>query len=157
MMAEIPGVNGVRPLFRSLSIAASGLTAQRTRMDVIASNIANAETTSTTEGGPYRRKTVSFAAVEQSMPMRTEASGPVGPFQYEGAGVQVTGIAESSDGGQLVYDPGHPDADDKGYVRMPDVSITNEMVDMVDARRSYEANATVFQALKAMLKRATEI
>jgi flagellar basal-body rod protein FlgC len=155
-MRELPPI-GMRPLFRSLAIAASGLTAQRTRMDVIASNIANAETTRSAAGGPYRRQVVNMAAVEQGNTVPVEPSGPVQQFEYEAAGVLVTGVSESTQPGQLVYDPAHPDADDKGYVRMPDVDLTTELVDMVDARRSYEANATVFQALKSMLKRATEI
>ena len=184
----------VRPMFRSLSIAASGLSAQRQRLETIASNLANAETTRTEDGTPYRRK----VAVMQSATAETQLFGattppgmagtlgnPVAPFGTEafrvpgmagsaargdsGAieiplhtddglhGVRVAGIAEDATEGPLVYDPGHPDADGNGYVRYPNVRVTDEMIDMLDARRIYEANATVFQSAKAMLKKALDI
>jgi flagellar basal-body rod protein FlgC len=127
-----------RPMFGTLSISASGLSAQRFRMDTIATNIANAETTHTADGGPYRRRTVEMQAAD-------------------GAGVQVTGVSEDATAGPLVYDPGHPDANADGYVRYPNVSVTDEMVGLMDARRMYEANATVFQATKSMLKAAIDI
>jgi flagellar basal-body rod protein FlgC len=127
-----------RPMFGTLAISASGLSAQRFRMDTIATNIANAETTHTVEGGPYRRRTVEM-----------QAAG--------GAGVQVTGVSEDATAGPLVYDPAHPDANADGYVRYPNVSVTDEMVGLMDARRMYEANATVFQATKSMLKAAIDI
>jgi flagellar basal-body rod protein FlgC len=158
----------VRPLFRSLGISASGLEAQRKRIDVIATNIANAETTRTAEGGPYRRRQVMLESqaydpqgglVEAGrlIPTGEEAGElPLPTLDGEG-GVAVTGVFESASEGALVYDPGHPDADENGYVRMPNVSITDEMVDLMDARRMYEANATVFQAMKAMLQRALQI
>jgi flagellar basal-body rod protein FlgC len=128
----------IRPMFGTLAVSASGLSAQRFRMDTIATNIANAETTHTVEGGPYRRRTVEMAPAE-------------------GAGVQVTGVAEDATAGPVVYDPGHPDANADGYVRYPNVSVTDEMVGLMDARRMYEANATVFQATKSMLKAAIDI
>ena len=109
-------------------------------MDTIATNIANAETTHTTEGGPYRRRTVEMQKADGS-----------------NAGVEVTGISEDATLGPLVYDPGHPDANADGYVRYPNVSVTDEMVGLMDARRMYEANATVFQATKSMLKAAIDI
>lgn len=148
---------GVRPLFRSLAIAASGLSAQRARMDAIASNIANAETIKAAGGQPYRRKVVQLAAVEQGSMAVAEPAGPFQQATMEGAGVRVLGVTEAQTQGEMIYDPGNPEADAAGYVRMPNVNITNEIVDLVDARRSFEANATVFQALKSMLKRATEI
>lgn len=158
----------VRPMFRSLSISASGLTAQRQRIDAIAHNIANAETTRTAEGGPYRRRMVQME--EQGFmpePALLEAGElwptgqpagelPIPPFEMEG-GVRVGGVAEDATEGQLVYDPAHPDADVNGYVRMPNVDLTQEIVDMMDARRMYEANATAFQAIKNMLQRAAQI
>jgi flagellar basal-body rod protein FlgC len=127
-----------RPMFGTLAVSATGLSAQRFRMDTIATNVANAETTHTAEGGPYRRRTVEMQPAA-------------------GAGVEVTGVAEDATAGPLVYDPGHPDANADGYVRYPNVSVTDEMVGLMDARRMYEANATVFQATKSMLKAAIDI
>lgn len=129
-----------RRLFKTLGVAASGLTAQRLRMDTIAMNVANAETTRTEAGGPYRRRVVEMGASDAP-----------------GSGVQVTGIVEDASEGPLVYEPGHPDANADGYVRYPNVRITDEMIDLMDARRLFEANATVFQAAKAMLRRAIDI
>lgn len=158
----------IRPLFRSLGIAASGLSAQRTRIDVIGTNIANAETTRTAEGGPYRRRMVALEALAQQPEGGVVDAGriiptgepagelPMPTLNGEG-GVEVAGVFESTTEGPLVYDPGHPDADDKGYVRLPNVNITDELVDLMDARRMYEANATVFQAMKNMLQRAVQI
>ncbi|MBA4070793.1 MAG: flagellar basal body rod protein FlgC [Gemmatimonas sp.] len=129
-----------RRLFKTLGIAASGLTAQRLRMDTIALNLANAETTRTEAGGPYRRRVVEMEAGDAP-----------------GSGVQVTGIAEDPSEGPVVYEPGHPDANADGYVRYPNVRITDEMMDLMDARHLFEANVTVFQAAKAMLRRAIDI
>ncbi len=127
-----------RPMFGTLAVSASGLSAQRFRMDTIATNIANAETTHTVEGGPYRHRTVEMQAAD-------------------GGGVQVTGGSEDATPGPVVYDPSHPDANADGYVRYPNVSVTDEMVGLMDSRRMYEANATVFQATKSMLKAAIDI
>jgi flagellar basal-body rod protein FlgC len=161
----------VRPMFRTLSIASSGLSAQRVRMETIASNIANAETTHTEAGGPYKRKVVEL----QGAPMKSfvdtfaAAAGiapavpasPASPFgevpDDHNAGVTVKSIGEDMSDGPLVYDPSHPDADDTGYVRYPNVRVTDEIVDLMDARRNYEANATVFQSAKAMLRNALDI
>lgn len=170
-----PAVPQVRPLFRSLGIAASGLSAQRARMDVIAMNIANAGATSTPEGGAYRRKVVQLAEsamAEGGAGASPGGAGAVGAMQLAGeapaemsmeapegpgGGVMVAGVVEDTTPGQLVYDPGHPDANADGYVMLSNVNVTDEMIDMLDARRSYEANATVFQALKSMLRRAAQI
>ena len=145
---------GIRKPMRSLAIAASGLSAQRARLDVIAENIANAEVTRGVDGTPYRRKVVELRAA-------ASPHSPIGDFASAQArqhgGVEVVGISEDNSGGQLVYDPGHPDADESGYVTMPNVSITNEMVDMMQTRRLFEANASVFQAIKSMLRSATQL
>ncbi|MEP6622125.1 MAG: flagellar basal body rod protein FlgC [bacterium] len=168
-----------RPLFRVLAIAAGGLTAQRARMEVAAQNIANAETTRTPEGGPYRRKTVQLEAVADGTTLHATdiaslmntaiggaafglgAAAPVSDVvtgdPADAGGVRIAGISEDPSQGNLVYDPGHPDANGDGYVRMPNVRITDEMMDMMDARRVYDANATVFQAAKAMLRRALDL
>jgi flagellar basal-body rod protein FlgC len=158
----------VRPFFRSLGIASSGLSAQRQRIDTIVANIANAQTTRTEEGGPYRRKVVELAAQQFGPDGGLVEAGriiPSGEYAGElplpgvtsGEGVQVLGVAQDTSEGPLVYDPGHPDADGNGYVRMPNVSLTQETVDLMEARRMYEANATAFQAIKNMLMRAAQI
>lgn len=167
--------NLVRPMFRSLAIAASGLSAQRQRMETIAANVANAETTHTEAGGPYKRQVVrmdaqhpdaqSFEAQMQGLhafgvyppmpPIPPETFPP--PDPAVAGGVRVTGIDVDASEGPLVYEPGHPDANAQGYVRYPNVRITDEMIDLMDAKRVYEANATVFQSAKAMLRRAMDI
>ena len=148
----------MKPLFRSLGIAASGLSAQRQRLEVIAGNIANAETTMTPEGGPYRREVVRLTpkftgALEGAALKAGELPSEVG----SGNGVQVAAVEVDMGEGPLVYDPSHPDADETGYVRYPNVRVTDEMVDLMESRRFYEANATVFQAAKTMLRRAIDI
>ena len=166
------GPEGVRGLFRGLAIPASGLSAQRKRMDMIAMNIANAETTRTAEGGPYRRKDMTLSESSGLAPRQPSVtlSGPaslqvpevpeIGSFHSvaENAfGVEAGGVVEDLTEGPLVYEPGHPDADESGYVRYPNVDITREMIDLMDTRRAYEANATVFDAMKSMLRRAIQI
>jgi flagellar basal-body rod protein FlgC len=155
----------VRPMFRTLDIAASGLSAQRQRLETIANNIANAEVTRTEDGGPYQRRVVRMEAKTiPGQPFEISREGvvsrfrlPTGnPVQHMG-GVRVTAVEETVGEGPLVYDPSHPDADGAGYVRMPNVRITDEIVDLMDARRVYEANATVFSATKSMLRSAINI
>src|SRR5690606_1706008 len=155
----------MRPLFRGLAIAASGLSAQRQRIEVAAQNLANAETTRTDEGGPYRRKVVALAP-KVGMPDLTRPVRPGDPWVLPPAvvdpvdtlgGVEVVGVEEDASPGELVYDPGHPDADEAGYVRYPNVRLSEEMVTLMEARRAYEANATVFDAVKSMLRRAAQI
>ncbi|MBI3792864.1 MAG: flagellar basal body rod protein FlgC [Gemmatimonadetes bacterium] len=158
-------------MFRTMGIAASGLSAQRARMEVIAQNIANAETTRTPDGGPYQRKDVvlqaaSPVAFEDAFnkamgvpPVETPLPpAPLGDALADrAAGVQVAGIVTDTTEGPKVYQPGHPDADKDGYVHYPNVRLTDEVVDLMDARRQYEANATVFQAAKQMMRRAIDI
>ncbi len=154
--------------FRSLQIASSGLSAQLQRMEVIATNIANAETTRIGEAGsgPYKRRVVRIE--EMNAQGSAPALPPLPPTQPdEGiaptdptsglAGVQVASVEEDQTPGPLVYDPAHPDADSNGYVRYPNVRVTDEVADLMDARRIYEANATVFQAAKLLLHRALDI
>ncbi|HET9454503.1 MAG TPA: flagellar basal body rod C-terminal domain-containing protein [Gemmatimonadaceae bacterium] len=204
-----------RAMFRTLAVAGSGLSAQRFRLELTAQNIANAETTRTPEGGPYRRRVAELAPAGSpayapgvpplpalvpeggvgapALPGATSAAAAVGmggvydagtpaepdPFprgivtrdgmvafalpsvppigRDDAGGVDVTGVVEDAREGALVYDPGHPDADANGYVRMPNVNVTEEMVTLMEARRLYEANATVFQAGKQMLRRTLDI
>jgi len=134
----------------SMGISASGLTAQRLSMDVISNNIANANTTRTPEGGPYRREMVVLRPTFQT-PSFSDVLGQTlgasgGPA---GTGVQVAGVVQDSSPFKLVYDPTSPDAVN-GYVQMPNVDISTEMVDMVSATRAYEANVTAFDASKQM-------
>ena len=133
--------------YSSFDISASGIYAQRVRMDVVANNIANAETTRTPEGGPYRRQSVSFRAVYQ------DAMGN----RSVPAGVEIDGVQESATEFRIVHDPGHPDADAHGYVRLPNVNVVEEMVDMVSATRAYEANVTAMNATKSMINTAIDI
>ncbi|MFI2856976.1 flagellar basal body rod protein FlgC [Paenibacillus sp. JSM ZJ436] len=143
----------------SFNISASALTAQRFRMDVISSNIANAETTrAKVENGvsvPYRRKTVVMEPMKQSFDAMLQAkmNGSNQPVQ----GVKVSQIREDQAPLKPVYNPGHPDANAEGYVFMPNVDITREMVDLISASRSYEANVTALNATKAMVMKALEI
>lgn len=172
-MAGING-SGPRPLFRSLAIASSGLTAQRVRIETIARNIANAQTTRTADGTPYRRQVVrlveatSFESVLGPMiGPETAAAGQVERLPRAVAmnpdlgdiygGVRVAGIVEDGRSFEPIYDPGHPDADENGYVLMPNVNITVEMTDLMEARRLYEANASVFEAVKSILRQAARL
>ena len=132
-------------LFDGMNIAASGMTAQRLRTDIISSNIANAKTTRTPEGGPYVRKNVILTQ------KTTTHFGDVFNRTLQGVvtGVKVTSVTEDTDTDMnLVYDPSHPDADENGYVLYPNVNVVTEMTDLIDATRSYEANATAFEASK---------
>lgn len=139
--------------FQGLAVASSGLAAQRMRMEITAANLANAETTRTADGGPYQRRIVTM----EPTPSNAVAPQAMGDYAPSVGGVRVTGIATDTTPGPLVYDPTHPDADKAGYVRMPNVDATQELVTMMEARRLYEANATVFSATKAMLRRAIDI
>lgn len=138
-------------IFGSLNISATGLSAERMRMDVISSNLANANTTRTEEGGPYRRKEIIFT------PFAVQLSGAQAKSATRATGVRVAGVVPDQTPLRQIYDPGHPDADDNGYVAMPNVNVVTEMVDMISASRSYEANATAFQTAKTMAQKALEI
>ncbi|MGQ9454283.1 MAG: flagellar basal body rod protein FlgC [Armatimonadota bacterium] len=133
--------------FSSFDISASGIHAQRVRMDVIANNIANAESTRTPTGGPYRRQIVTFRTIYREV---------VGNRVVPG-GVMVDGILEDPTDYRVVYDPSHPDADASGYVRYPNVNVVEEMVDMISATRAYEANIAALNATKSMIATAIEI
>jgi len=143
-------------VFRTLNISASGLTAQRARLDVIASNIANAETTRSDEGGPYRRKAVIFREVfEEAV---GEAHYRDNRLQTDSMqGVEIAAIEADKRPFRLVYDPSHPDANDEGYVQMPNVNVLREMVDLINAQRSYEANVTAMNATKSFVNAALQI
>ena len=148
-------------MFSSIATAASGLTAEKLRLDVIADNIANVNTTRTTEGGPFRRSRVIFRPrVEE--PYWRSPFLPTYLKDVVGRGVRVAKVEKDyATNPRLVYDPTHPDAiktgPRKGYVEFPNVNIVNEMVDMIAASRSYEANSAVINATKAMFLKALEI
>ena len=139
-------------MFSSLRISASGLTAERMRMDVIADNITNAQTTKTSKGGPYKRKIVSF---EENL--NNEINKSTNRYEDKLKGVKVNKIVEDTSEGKKVYNPSHPDADRNGYVTMPNVNILNEMVDLIAATRSFEANVTAMNSEKQMAMKALEI
>jgi flagellar basal-body rod protein FlgC len=147
--------------FNTMNISATGLTAQRLRMDVIAENIANVNTTRTADGGPYQRKTVVFEEIRDNDPFSlvfTNIFGNGGSVPApQGMGVRVVGVVEDDSPGLLRYDPSHPDADEEGYVRLPNVNIVEEMVNMIVASRSYEANITAMGVARTMTQRTLEI
>jgi flagellar basal-body rod protein FlgC len=162
-------------LFASMAVSASGLSAQRKRMEAIAKNIANAETTRSADGGTYRRRTVvlstddSSPAVSRPIPAhrvslaRTSEAHLAGGRGIAPAAESSTPVVEAEEvvdedaGYRLVYDPNHPDADEKGYVRLPDINSVGEMVDMITATRAYEANLSAMKAYQSMVTKSLEI
>jgi flagellar basal-body rod protein FlgC len=139
----------------SINISASGLTAERLRMDVISRNIANVNTTRTSDGTPYRRQVVVFQEADKQLPFSEYLNDA--SKRLIGSGVKVAAIAEDNTPFKSVYDPGHPDADEKGYVKMPNVDVMTEMVNMISASRAYEANVTAINSAKSMALKALEI
>jgi len=143
--------------FDAFVISASGLTAERLRMDVISNNIANVNTTKTIDGGPYQRQRVVFEPRGEKanflFPAMFDKSKMTAGFK----GVKVTGVINDVNPPKLTYDPGHPDANKEGYVAMPNVNIVKEMVDMISATRAYEANVTALNSAKSMAAKALEI
>jgi flagellar basal-body rod protein FlgC len=147
--------------FGALDISASGLSAERMRMDVTAENLANAETTRGANGQPYRRKEVVLQTAGQNGFSSALASAvgsvPGAPSSQQPGGVQVTGIVEDQSAPRMVYDPGHPDANAQGYVAMPNVNPVTEMVDLIAASRAYEANVTAMQTAKSMFSKTFDL
>ncbi len=138
----------------SLNISGSGLTAQKLRMDVISQNIANAEVTRTENGTPYRRKMVVLSSINGGGSFRDALDKAT---NVKTSGVQVRSVVEDQSALVPVYNPTHPDADEEGYVMLPNVNTAQEMIDMLGASRAYEANITAFNATKAMVLKALEI
>ena len=138
-------------VYSAMEVSASGLSAERTRMNTIASNLANSHTTRTASGGAYKRIDPIF---EAALLDRTHESG-----QASGAvsTVKVARIVEDSRPGQMVYEPGHPDANKQGYVEYPNVNVVEEMVNMLQASRAYEAGVTSIESVKGMAKAAIDI
>lgn len=143
-------------IFSSFNVNASGMTAQRYRMDIISENVANANTTRTEDGTPYRRKVVTF-----------EQQGETQSFNHifdncrksqAGQGVRVSKVQEDTWTEMVMaYDPSHPDADENGYVTYPNINIVTEMTNLIDASRSFEANATAFNASKSIALKGLEM
>lgn len=172
-------------LFRSMNISASALSAERFRMDVIAENLSNANTTRTASGDPYRRRYTVFQQREEAKfaeVMKDEFSkdinvgdrgykidygryyldgprkaGAQGAIPFYGRGVRVAEVGEDQSDFRLDYNPEHPDADEDGYVRMPNVDTVREMVDLISASRAYQANATSIETFKTMANKALEL
>ncbi|MDX2181935.1 MAG: flagellar basal body rod protein FlgC [Bryobacteraceae bacterium] len=141
-------------LFHLMSVSASGMGAQRKRAELLVENLANAETTRTAEGGPYRRKDVIFESREQASPFsavfQTAVDGQV-------QGVSVTDILTDTREPERRYVPGHPDADENGYVSFPRLNPAEEMVDLMSATRGYQANVAAMQAVKDMILRSIDL
>jgi flagellar basal-body rod protein FlgC len=152
-------------LYDSIEVSASGLSAQRLAMDVIANNLANVNTTRTPEGGPFKRQLVVFAQKQEAAQpdsldatSGSDASGDTDADPaMSRAGVEAVGIVNDQGPDKLVYDPSHPDADQNGYVHMPNIDVVKEMVDMMAASRAYEANVTAITEARSMGSSAMEI
>jgi len=138
-------------LFSSMQVSASGMAAQRTRAELLVQNIANSETTRTPEGGPYRRQDVVFSTDEESSPFSAV-------FQNEvGTGVRVADVIQDQSPPERRYMPGHPDADANGYVAFPKINPAEDMVDLLNSSRSYEANVAAISSVKDMISRSIDI
>lgn len=146
-MSRIDRAPGV---FSAMEVAASGLTAERSRMNIIAGNLANARTTKTEDGTPYKRLDPIFVA----QPVAGASADPVMRAVQK---VELSQVREDAAPGQMVYDPGHPDASPEGYVEYPNVNVVSEMVNMMSASRAYEAGVTSIESLKAMARAAIKI
>ncbi len=145
-------------MFDALNVSASGLSAERTRMDVVANNLANAQTTRGANGQPFRRQEVVMQAESQSF--ASVLSRNVGTMtEPKGAprGVKVVEVAEDPTPNRRIYDPGHPDADANGYISLPNVNPVTEMVDLIASSRAYEANATAMQTAKQMFTKTVDL
>lgn len=150
MSARIPSGSQVSGVFSAMDIAASGLTAERGRMNVIASNLANARTTRGADGQPYKRLDPVFQA-------QAIAPGSFDPVLRNIKEVSLAGVRPDQTPGELVYDPGHPDANPQGYVQYPNVNVVTEMVNLMTASRAYEAGVTSIESIKAMARSALKI
>ena len=140
-------------IFSAMNISATGMTAQRVRMDVISQNLANVNTTRNDSGTTYRRQTV----VMEAQTSREFASALNQALGLTGTGVKVTHIVEDMNDLRMVYEPTHPDADENGYVHYPNVNSVTEMTNLIDASRAYEANAAAFNAAKTMAMKGLEL
>ena len=139
--------------FTAMTVSSSALTAERTRINLISSNLANANSTRSADGGPYKRKDAVFAATPMTEPFEKMLNRAGRGLEK----VDVTSIVEDSAPPRIQYDPSHPDADPLGYVALPNVNVIEEMADMISASRTYEANVTAAQAAKSMAMKTLEL
>lgn len=142
----------MKSILSGMEISSSGLASERLRMEVAANNIANIHSTRTPEGGPYQRQTVTFASA-----MRQQMLQPNGAVEGTLRGVEVIGINSDPTPGPQIHDPGHPDADAEGFVRMPNVNLSHEMVDMMTASRAYEANLKAMETFRQMAEQSLSL
>ena len=142
-------------LFSALSVSASGMAAQRTRASLLVENIANSETTRTAEGGPYRRKDVIFSSSDVNSAFGSELDAQLGTQPL--TGVKVAGISVDQSEPEKRYMPGHPDADADGYVSVPKMNPAEDMVDLMGANRSYQANVAAMSAVKDMIQKSIDL
>ena len=143
-------------LFKIFSISGSGMAAQKSRMSVVAGNLANSESTRTVDGGPYRRRDVIFQAAPPAGEFADELND-IAADQERAQGVEVVGVKQSNRPPRRIFDPSHPDANGEGYVAMPDINPIEEMVDMLSAVRSYEANLSAFNSTKALIRKILDL
>jgi flagellar basal-body rod protein FlgC len=139
-------------LFGTISVSASGMEAQRTRAEVLAENLANSETTRTPQGGPYRRKDVVFSTSQVASPFASEFRTAVGE-----SGVRVAGMIVDPRAPEMRYSPGHPDADANGYVAFPNMNPAEDMVDLLNASRGFQANVAAISAVKDMIQHSIDL
>jgi flagellar basal-body rod protein FlgC len=147
-------------LFKIFSVSGSGMAAQRSRMTVVAGNLANSETTRTPDGGPYRRRDVIFKAVPAQGEFNAEFAAEFDKLSdgvSDAQGVEVVGVKQSSRPPRKIFDPHHPDADGEGYVALPNINTMEEMVDMLSAVRSYEANLATYNTTKSLIRKILDI
>ena len=142
-------------LFSAMTVSASGMAAERTRAELLVENLANAETTRTPEGGPYRRKDAIFSSDEMGSAFSSELQAQLGGENL--TGVKVAGISVDTSAPEKRYLPGHPDADAQGYVTMPKVNPAEDMVDLMGANRSYQANVAAMSAVKDMIQKSIDL
>ena len=147
MIGAVPNTAGV---FTALEVAASGLSAERGRMNLVASNLANARTTAGADGQPYRR-------IDPVFTNQRVAPGSFDPVLQQLSTVKLNGVRVDNEPGQQVYDPNHPDANDEGYVEFPNVNVVTEMVNLMTATRAYEAGVTSIESIKSMAQAALRI
>jgi len=143
-------------LFKIFSISGSGMAAQKSRMSVVAGNLANSESTRTVDGGPYRRRDVIFQAAPPPGEFSDELSD-IAADRERAQGVEVVGVKQSNRPPRRIFDPSHPDATSEGYVAMPDINPMEEMVDMLSAVRSYEANLSAFNTTKSLIRKILDM
>ncbi len=141
-------------LFSALSISSSGMTAQRTRAELLVENLANSETTRTPEGGPYRRKDAIFASASTTSPFAAVFQTEMGTGV---SGVEVSGIMEDTRAPEKRYLPGHPDADAQGYVAFPNINPAEDMADLINASRGFEGNVAAMSAIKSMISKSIDL